>query len=40
MFLQSVVKPGIYVICDKHEFICSRFSIVTRFLNLIVNLKD
>ena len=33
-------KPGLYVICDKCEFLCSCFSIVDRFLNLIVNLKD
>ena len=33
-------KVGTYVICGKFEFLCFRFSIVTRFLNVIANLKD
>ena len=28
-----------YLICDKYEFLYSRFSNVTRFLNLTVNLE-
>ena len=38
--LQIIVKPEIYVICDKYELLCSGFSIANKFLNLIVNLKD
>ena len=29
-----------YVVCDKYIFLCSSFKIATRFLNLIVNLRD
>ena len=31
---------GIYVVCDKYEFLRPRFSIVIRSLKLIVNLQD
>ena len=41
--LEIIVKPGIYVICDKHEFLCSHFSIVkilqlnSKFKRLVVS---
>ena len=38
--LRIIFKPKIYVICDKCEFLSPYFSITTKFLNLIVNLKD
>ena len=38
--VKIIVKTVMYVICNKYEFMCSCFPIATRFLNLIVNLKD
>ena len=38
--VKIIVKTVIYVNCDKYEFMCSCFPIATRFLNLIINLKD
>ena len=38
--LKIIVKTVIYVICDKYKFMCSCSLIATRFLNLIINLKN
>ena len=38
--MEIIFKPDIYVFCDKYEFPCSRFSIITSILELILSLKD
>ena len=38
--VKIIVKTVTYVICDKCEFMWSCSLIATRFLNLIINLKN
>ena len=37
--VKIIVQTVIFVICDKYVFLCFGFPIVTRSLNLILNLK-
>ena len=39
-YCKLLLNQRVYVICDRYKFLCSRFSILTKFLNLIVSLKD
>ena len=37
---QIIVKPGTHAVCGKCEFLSFHFSVATKLLKIIVNLKD